>query len=239
MNPGKSVPAQADKIFTLPNREAATQAQLNSLLGVFNMTSQFLIAARMQEIQQPEGGKMDGGAISSAEATIMKVCDKLDEIMDEKARWSLDTQLTLEKALTEAYTENANMLREQAAAYQEARSPHAQWKPKLFKLTETGQWVAIVGDLQDLDNSLVGLGDNPQQALEAFDELFRGQVPGHLRKLLEEHTNEQNKPVDKGTTKQPPADEPKRRFRRRYGNQSGPNTSSGEGTNPEVGSGTS
>jgi hypothetical protein len=186
MNEHQSIPARAEKIFALPNRESSTAQQVNTLLSIFQHTGQFLMGAAANEMEAIKGGQIDGGAKIAAEQTFAQVCAKLDTILADPDRWTLSTQTTMEKALTEAYGENAKMLHEQAEAYRRTGLPQARYTPALFHLP-AGPWVAVLGDPKNLEGSVVGMGDSPQEALDAFDSQFNGKLPANLERLVKEH----------------------------------------------------
>lgn len=167
----------------LPSREHISAMQVTNLLSIFGAMGNFLIYSA--NVEEEKGGKLDGGVRMAAESTLVKVCAKLEEVIDEKPRWTAATYNDLESHLANIYKENARMLGAQAAAYEEVISPHYRLKPSLVKMTD-GTWIAFCGDPTNLDNALVGAGVSPQNALEAFDALFKGQIPEHLAKWIAE-----------------------------------------------------
>lgn len=169
-----------EKFPKLPNRENITMAQFNSLLGVFIHTANFLIAT---DPSKTEGGPLDGGVKSSVETTLIKLCNRLDSMLDDESRWGLAIHNSAEAALCGVYEQHAKMLTEQTKAYAEISSPHHRYKPQLVKMSD-GSWLAFAGNPHDIDNALCGVGDSPAMALEAFDALFSGKMPEHLQGWL-------------------------------------------------------
>jgi hypothetical protein len=165
----------------LPGRDMINQAQVNSVLHIFGATASVLLQSA--NLEEESGGKLDGGARTAVEATLIKACDRLDALLDDVPRWTLEISNSLEAKLAVIYDENARMLSAQADAYAEITSPHHRLKPQMVKL-EDGTWVAFCGDPTNLDNAMVGAGTCPQNALEAFDALFKGEIPPHLAEWL-------------------------------------------------------
>lgn len=179
MNHNKPIP----HAMLLPNREAINTAQVSLLLSV----AQSLVAClNAHNLQNPEPQdtrpQIDGGVKSAAETTFIHVCDRLDKIIEDSSRWGFDTQQGLEKRLSLVYDAQINLLRAQAKLAEEALKPHVRYRPKLIHLEST--WTAILGDLDDIDNSICGIGNTPQEALDAFDAVFTGHVPPHLIEWL-------------------------------------------------------
>lgn len=153
------------------SREHTSREQLNSLLNAFSMTSSFLLHARDLEENTPEGGKLDGGAKAAVEATVIGICTRLDALIADPSRWNMECQNDLESSLIAAYKQNVETGKQQAAAFADSQLPHHTFTPQFAKLT-TGAWVAYYGDLADLDNAIVGVGETPEQAVRAFDGAF-------------------------------------------------------------------
>lgn len=224
----------------LPHRENITSAQFNCLLGAFIQTANFLTASRNDEDRQ--GGPLDGGVVSAVEATVITLCERIDALVKDTARWDLGAHRKMEDAVTDIYTQQARMLSAQADAYAEITSPHGRYKPKVLKMKE-GSWLAFAGDPNNLDNAMVGVGNCPEQALDAFDALFKGKVPEHLKGWLDARAealkngtpepeffetkptqtqNDKSKTVDESGTGNSEIPARKRRYRRVYRNSNAP-----------------
>lgn len=167
----------------LPHRDSVTSFQVRTLLDIANVMAGALIAP-LSEFTRAE---MDGEAKLSAAATFIGACSRLDDIISDKSRWDLENHDTLEKKLSEVYTQNLAFLTAQTEAAKEVNSPHFIYRPLILKLNKPGaaiEYVAILGDPKDLDNCIIGVGITPKQALEAFDGMFTGNMPDHLVEWL-------------------------------------------------------
>lgn len=193
------------KPINIPERQVTTSNQVNTLLGVASHFWAMLNAPQNPLEEMPKAGTVQGEARVAAEATFVKACDALQLILDEKPRWDFEFQLSLEKDYLEAMALNRDFLVAQKHSAQELASPHYRRSPVLHKLTD-GSWMAILGDLMDMENAIIGVGKCPQEALEAFDKMFSGIVPDSVAEFIEKHTydtNEQNQQLD-GTGNQTP-----------------------------------
>jgi lambda repressor-like predicted transcriptional regulator len=161
----------------LPNRDSITRAQLESLLSTAATMGGLLF--QIQGLDEQNGGILDGGAKSAVEATLINVCNRIDTLMEEKDRWSMVHQDTLEATLTKMYDQNTQLIAKQVAIHEEALAPHSRYRPSLRKLPD-GMWIAILGTVEDLENALIGIGDCPAKAIKAFDMLFEGHLPAHI-----------------------------------------------------------
>jgi hypothetical protein len=175
---------KAQNTVTLPSRESINSMQVTNLLNTFSLLTAFLVQSRIADANyETKGGPQDGGVKCAVETTVINLCSRLDDILAEPHRWDMDAQNTLESTLVECYKQNTRMLSAQAAGYEEIVSPHHRLKPALVKMGN--DWIAFCGDLNNIDNVIIGIGTYPEQAVRAFDELFRGGVPEHMKPWLE------------------------------------------------------
>lgn len=165
----------------LPGRDMINQVQVNSVLQIFGAAASVLIQS--ENLEEDRGGKLDGGTKAAIESTLIRACARLDNLLEDEPRWTLEIGNSLEAKLSEIYTQNARMLSEQANAYAEFSAPHTRLQPQLVHMSD-GTWIAFCGDPSNLDNALVGAGNCPDNALKAFDALFKGEVPAHLAKWI-------------------------------------------------------
>ena len=159
-------------------------------------------------VPEGESPRLGSEVRLSAESTFIKACEQLGDLMTDNQRWGFDFQLDIEKDYREAIALNREYLQAQKKHAQEMASPHFRVQPQLLKLT-TGDWMAILGSIDNIDNSVVGVGKCPQEALEAFDKMFSGEIPDSVQQFLDKHTYETNEEpkMDPGTnqpTENPP-----------------------------------
>jgi hypothetical protein len=139
----------------------------------------------------------------ACQKTLWAAAERLQKIMDEDARWSLDFQLKTEKHFEEVAARQKEVLETQrvAAVYQaklaaEYATPHFRYRPALLRLIDKS-WMAILGAIEDLDNSLYGVGETAELALEAFDSAFKGELhPATVEWLKQREQNLETGAVD-------------------------------------------
>lgn len=183
--------------LVVPNRENINSVQLMNLLNVFSMTTNFLLHA--QANNGLEGTKFDGGAKSAVETTVIRLCDRIDTILDETQRWTLDANNKLEAEHAAAMKEHTRMLSAQADAYAEITAPHHRLKPTLLKIGP-GEWLAFSGDPDNMASAVTGMGTCPEAAIKAFDDTFRGLSNPDLEKFLTERDTTINQNTNEKTT---------------------------------------
>lgn len=171
----------------LPSRDQVTAVQVNTLLQAVQVLNHLAIA-RGGGVTEGAGGPDDGGVCAALDSTIIKALTQLDDIFDDSPRWTLASQSSLEKQLSEVYAANLDLLRVQKQAVLEVGLPHRIAGPKLLQL-EGGAWAAVLGDAANMSNCILGIGDSPMAALLDFDEVFQG---------TKNKTNEQSKVVGNG-----------------------------------------
>lgn len=113
----------------------------------------------------------DGGVNCAVETSLIKLCDRVDKILEADTRWDLQAHGQLEKKLNEVYSKHLELLETQKEAFEEMTAPHKDVKPT-FVLLKDGRWAAMIGDTTDPTKCLVGVGDSAAEALEDFRVKF-------------------------------------------------------------------
>lgn len=187
------------KPINIPERQLTTSQQTSVLLNVCGMFWSMLQGPPQMDEGLPKAGTVQGEARTAAELTFIKACEALQLILEEKPRWDFSFQQTLEKDYAEAMSLNRDFLIAQRHSAREHGSPHFIRNPVLHRLTD-GSWMAILGDLRDVENAIIGVGKCPQEALEAFDQMFNGITPASVEDFINKHTyettNEQEQKLD-------------------------------------------
>lgn len=166
--------------FQAPNRNESTSLQVNTLLQIAGCCHMILAQPPESDYKRPE---LDGEVKSSVEATLIKTCAQLDNIVDDNSRWSNDVQNSIEKKLTDVYDGQLKVFETQIAVNTLMQTPHHRFHPMIFPTAE-GEYVAVLGDPQHLEEAIYGLGATPELALKAFDEVFAGNLPDNMVEWL-------------------------------------------------------
>lgn len=172
MGNSKSRTPRAPQI-SMSSREIVTRYQIDSLLQVLGMSSSAL--AHFLRIS-PEGEKLtpcETEARISIENTVRATCERMEAILKEESRWSMEFQVEAERKFTEAQNLNNELLAKQRDAAAEISSPHFRYRPTLLRLID-GSWGAFLGDIERMDQGVIGVGKTPQDAIEAFDDAWKG-----------------------------------------------------------------
>lgn len=159
------------------NREQVNQSQVSLLVQTAQALVSCLRAERASvfDQEQPQPPQLDGGSKSAIEMALIQVCNRIDSVMKEDARWTCKTQQQLEKHMLAVNKASVALMKAQTTRVEESNTPHGKYKPKMIKLPD--YWVAFLGDLLDIENTICGIGRTPQEALEAFDGVFIGKIP--------------------------------------------------------------
>jgi hypothetical protein len=173
----------------IPMPDAVTATQVDTLLrSASTLMSMFFIPQREPEnIPGANPVVMPPEAKIAAEVTFGNICDRLDKILTDDSRWSMEFHKTIQLHMDEQHSGHMEFLRAQSAASKELASPHFRYRPSLHKLKD-GNWVAFLGDLTgDPDSVIAGTGRAPSEAVAAFDSIFEGTVPKHMVDWLIAH----------------------------------------------------
>jgi hypothetical protein len=136
----------------LPSRAQVTAQQVQVLLHVVGMLSPYVLQPHRELENIPGQNAMNGEAATAAQTTFINVCSKLDAILADDTRWTMDINQTLENQLYAVYVTQQELLKEQIIATKEINLPHNKYRPTLYKLRDN-TYAAILGDLDDLDNA--------------------------------------------------------------------------------------
>jgi hypothetical protein len=155
----------------IPSRESTSHGQLNALLCITQALQPYLILPPQENI--PKEPQLDGGTVAAAATTFIKTCAKIDDILADLTRWSLESQDALYDALVRTQEQQQAFLKAQTAAAESIVRPSFQLKPVLV-LVDNG-YAAVYGDLTT-GASIVGYGVTPEAAFADFDLAWRRQA---------------------------------------------------------------
>jgi hypothetical protein len=213
-----------------PQRDSITAYQVNTLLNI----QQSMLAALLQPHREFEKGpqELNGEAQTAALATLIHACARLDDILTDKSRWTFEAQNTLESKLTELYQAHINLADVQKQTAREVTSPHFQNNPAIVRLPD-GAWAAVLGDLNELDKAVVGVGSTPRKALEAFDSVFEGRWTEEMKQWVDKANNKNegtksNTGMDSGGAEKAKNPRPGRKNPRRNRSRPAPDAGLGE-----------
>jgi hypothetical protein len=136
-----------------------TNVQLMNVLNVLNVLYPYLSPKGMTD------GEPNKEVVDSAETTFVNACGVIDQIFDDKKRWTCDTADKLAEALEQLYNTQSELNTISTAAVAQANRPSFILKPELTE-RKPGEWVAQYGKGR---NALRGTGDTPHGAMLAFD----------------------------------------------------------------------
>lgn len=172
------------------HRDLSTQNQLGMLIAVVQTMTGVLFTQERESENIPGQHPLLGEAKIAAENTFRKACERIDTIIEDTARWTLEFQKRLEKMLEENHTISMGVAQQQQEAFkaqqvaaEEVSSPHFRYKPTLYQLQD-GSWLAFLGDLENMDAGIFGQGVCPADALQEFDDRFRGKLPKAVKAWL-------------------------------------------------------
>jgi hypothetical protein len=163
-----------NKVIPIQSRDQVTQTQVGTVL------SAIVTVLPLLNRHEAFNNQMDEGTVAVVEGTLINACDRLNKILNDDSRWGIEGQCRLENHLANFYHEHTKTLKLQQQQIYELAKPHTRHNPQLGRLND-GTWIAFLGDIDDINNAIVGVGGCPAQALEAFDEMFNGRVPSHLQ----------------------------------------------------------
>jgi len=160
----------------IPSQEMVTGAQLANLLNVAGFMVRAMEGQAESMFEQGSVSAIDGGAKMAAETTFVKVCQRIEEIIEDKWRWKTVERDALIVASLDMVRQNTEFLKIQAESAASVLRPSWRLNPALAKLAGGLGWAVVLGDIADPDNAIIGVGETPEDAYRAFDDLFAGKT---------------------------------------------------------------
>lgn len=161
----------------LSQREVLTRFQVDTVLSVIAMTlsgmGHFLRSPNDPIDSTTKIVPSNSEAHIAVENTLQAACARLDQILADEKRWDTKFQDKVEADYEEAHRIQIETYVAQRDAAAEVFSPHFRYRPTLHRLMD-GTWCAFLGDLEHMDQGIVGIGQFPREAMEAFDDAFNG-----------------------------------------------------------------
>lgn len=144
----------------IPTREQCTGQQMGILLSVLATLHPYILEGyRGGELPK----EIDGGAHAAATTTFINACDRIDNILQQTDRWTLDKQ-------NELYDSAVAFNKAQTAVSQAALRPSVYLKPLLQAYQD--KYVAYWGTAAGF---IVGIGTTPEEAYLDFDAAWKRQ----------------------------------------------------------------
>ena len=199
---GLPTPPKPTSIFA--SQELATNQQIFSLLNILNQ----LTSTLRVDPEDPTDAKLDGGLSSAAVATGIAVCDRLDKILADDARWSVNQAANVEQAVIAVNEAQALQFRERAVTLADMRRPSSRYRPSVVRIQQF--FIAFSGDLQTPGAAIIGRGDTPEKALRDYDDAFLRTPEEQLRVILDSLPGNQEQPEAPPT----PTPKPERKKRK-------------------------
>jgi hypothetical protein len=188
--------------LSLSMKDLTTRMQIDSVLQIFGMASSALSnlgRTNPWTTEDSQTAPVDSEAKIEIENTIRGACERLQKLMADDNRWSTAFIDRVEKNFEEATRLQLESLEAQRAGAMEVISPHFRYRPTLLRMVD-GNFCAFLGDIDHMEDGIVGVGPTPAAAIEAFDDAFRGVTnPGVLAWL-----KEREQTLEEGTTQETP-----------------------------------
>jgi len=158
----------------LPTLEMVTGHQLANLINVGGFLLRSIEGQAESMFSEGTVSALDGGAKMAAEVAFVKVCQGIENILDDKWRWKTVERDALLVASLDMVKQNTEFLKTQTAAAALVLRPSFRFRPSLAKLADGLGWAVILGNPDEPDSAIIGVGETPEDAYTAFDDMFAG-----------------------------------------------------------------
>lgn len=173
-------------LINVVSREDVTHQQVHTVLSIIQTMAGVLSRAPSLDDDEKNPG-LDGGTSSAAQSTLIRACDRLDSILDDKSRWELGKENELHEAMVRLHDAQANLVRGQKEIAENYRRPSVMFRPSIAMVEGTGtvpHFIVYYGDIDRAGCSIIGRGPTPEAALLDFDEAFRRTPEQQLQMIL-------------------------------------------------------
>jgi hypothetical protein len=169
-NPNAATAQMAQMI--VPSREYITEQQVVIVLSAIREMYPGLINEDC-----PKEARL------AAEATFMGLCDRLDKIVADEARWSMTGTSNFYDELAETQKAQQEFLSTQTAAASIVLRPSYIHRPTLMR--DDTNFYAVWGDSTIPGGAIIGVGATPNAALADFDAAFDRAPKDQLSLIIE------------------------------------------------------
>lgn len=168
----------------IPSREAVTNEHLRALISVLHELEAFAVEPLRDEITGSKAPELDGGVATAIGVSLTNVLHRIDQVIQDNARWCMKGHAKLERLLARLYSANIELLEVSKQTTLDARSPAVMFRPEIVR-QDDGQIVAFYGEPDRPENWIVGLGNTPEEAMADFNKQFKATAKG-LNRALDE-----------------------------------------------------
>lgn len=170
--------------LSIQSREEITTQQVGILLNIVH-TMRGLV---MQEPREHgEAHQLDRENHLAASSTLIRACQRLDDIIDGKDRWDLKTHSDVNKAILSVHKRQEELLQANLDLVRMHQRPSIQLKPQIATYGDQ-YFIAFFGQLERPGMAIVGRGPTPHEALLDFDRAFH-LVPREQFRIISENQN--------------------------------------------------
>lgn len=155
--------------------EGLTAVQLAALIAAFNNLVRPLepqqIHSLFHEDPPAEIPAMDGGTRSAIEMAVIKICNRVADIADDSARWSVkraDKMAVQDKQIFKARMDALEAARQASVL---SSSPAALYAPQV-KIGSDGLFRVFLGSPETPETYISGAGRTIQDAIDDFNRKF-------------------------------------------------------------------
>lgn len=175
----------------LPPKKDRLRKDISSCLEITDALHPFIVPPGEFT---PGAATIDEEVKTSAEATFIKVCNKLDDLIDGlgKAEDPYDKKLL---AVADAEIEARKGV---ATTAKHTRRPSILYQPTIGK-HPSGSWCVFYGDISDDKSCVIGVGNTVEAAMLDFDNEWRGR--SKVRKARPQTTQSPKSDTSKGRKK--------------------------------------
>lgn len=162
--------------LNLPSPGVVTSQQIRDLLSALATLDSFFRPVS-DVISTP--ARLDGEAAVAVTTTLIKTCARLDSILDDPTRWSVEAENQILVTLQKTYEQQYQFLKAQTEGAQAITKPQFLMKPQLAALDD-GSFIAYSGDISTKGCGLIGQGATPKAAFDDYDAAFNRAVKDQI-----------------------------------------------------------
>lgn len=155
-----------------------TDQQFKTVLDIIEGLQPYLLLTQ-REIELGIPQELDGGVTASAAVTMMKACERMDQMLADATRWNLKENDALYEAMTKHFTVAAQTNQKKIEEILHSHRPSTRMQPTFTVIK--GEYIAFWGATNLPGGMILGKGPTPEAALTDFDAAFLRDAPNQLR----------------------------------------------------------
>lgn len=177
--------------FTMQTREELTAHQVSILINIVHTMRSVAFGSPIEESAPLKECQI------AAENTLIKTCERLEMIVEDGKRWSLDQHREAHSAIIAAHKKQEQLVQANLELIEMHKRPSVILKPIVATYMRK-YFLAYFGKIEEPGMAIIGRGNTPAEALADFDAAFN-RTPAQQFRIISDMVDSTEQPKQSET----------------------------------------